>query len=72
MLQPGQQDVEVDGEPLVAVVDSDLFTRATRVGKRSEGSERKNWCSWVLVAGSRASMISALPPEPATRFKPDA
>src|SRR5215216_5262122 len=27
--------------------------RATRAGKRSWGSERKNWCSWALVAGSR-------------------
>ena len=53
MLEPGDQDVEAGGEPLVAVVDPDVSPRATRVGKRSEGSERKNWCSWVLVAGSR-------------------
>src|SRR5215217_1928136 len=27
--------------------------RATRAGKRSRGRERKNWCSWALVDGSR-------------------
>src|SRR4029450_1548948 len=27
--------------------------RATRAGKRSGGRERKNWCSWALMAWSR-------------------
>jgi hypothetical protein len=53
VFQPINQDVEACGEPLVAVVDPDVFAQATRAGKRSGGSDRKNWCNWPLVAGSR-------------------
>jgi hypothetical protein len=53
VLKPGDQHVESGGEPLVAVVDPDVLADATRPGKRSGGSERKNWCSRVLTAGSR-------------------
>jgi hypothetical protein len=53
LLQPVDQDVQAGGEPLVAVVEPDVLAEATRAGKGSAGSERKNWCSWVLVAVSR-------------------
>jgi hypothetical protein len=54
VLKPVNQDVEAGGEPLVAVVDPDVFAQGDQGGEGgSEGSERKNWCSWDLVAGSR-------------------
>jgi hypothetical protein len=53
VLQPVDEDVQAGGEPLVAVVEQTCSPRATRAGKRSGGSERKNSCSWVLIAASR-------------------
>jgi hypothetical protein len=53
VLQPVDEDVQAGGEPLVAVVEPDVLAEATRAGKRSGGSERKNSCSLVLIAASR-------------------
>ena len=53
MFQPINQDVEAGGEPLVAVVDPDVVAQGDQGGEAVGGSERKNWCNWPLVAGSR-------------------
>ena len=53
MLQPVDEDVQAGGEPLVAVVEPDVLAEDVQGGERSGGSERKNSCSWLLVAASR-------------------
>ncbi len=53
MFQPGNQRLQASAEPLVAVVDPDVLPQGDQGGEASGGSERKNCCSWLLVAGSR-------------------
>ena len=53
MLQPVDQHLEAGGEPLVAVVDPDVLAEGDQGWEAVGGSERKNSCSWVLIAVSR-------------------
>jgi hypothetical protein len=51
-VEPADERVEAGGESLVAVADPDVLAEAASAGKRSAGSDRKNACSWCLVAVS--------------------
>jgi hypothetical protein len=53
VLQPAAEDVQAGGEPFVAVVEPDVGAEGDQGGEAVGGSERKNSCSWVLVAASR-------------------
>jgi hypothetical protein len=53
VLQPVDEDVQAGGEPLVTVLEPDVLAEGDQGGEAVGGSERKNSCSWVLIAASR-------------------
>jgi hypothetical protein len=53
VLQPINQHLQAGGEALVAVVEPDVLAEGDKGWEAVGGSERKNWWSWVLIAGSR-------------------